>query len=124
LLPLIWISGLFGLAIMRGASIAFSFTLTAYFINKTVRIQIDKSTFKRALTASTIMAATILILQQILPDSHLLPLYILVGAATYIALIRTLKVLNGEDIQLLRQVIGKRAAEYTARILSVSGDCS
>jgi hypothetical protein len=102
---------------MRGASIAFSFTLTAYFINKTVRIQIDKSTFKRALTASTIMAATILILQQILPDSHLLPLYILVGAATYIALIRTLKVLNGEDIQLLRQVIGKRAAKHVVKIL-------
>jgi PST family polysaccharide transporter len=117
LLPLIWISGLFGLAIMRGASIAFSFTLTAYFINKIVKIQIDKKTLTKTLTASTIMAATILILQQMSPDSHLLPLYILVGAATYIALIRALKVLNGEDIQLLRQVIGKRAAEYAARIL-------
>jgi O-antigen/teichoic acid export membrane protein len=124
MLPLIWTLGLTGLSIMRGASIAFSFTLTAYFINKIVKIQIDKKTLTKTLTASTIMAATILILQQILPDTHLLPLYILAGAATYIALIRTLKVLNGEDIQLLRQVIGKRAAEYAARILSVSGDCS
>jgi hypothetical protein len=41
-------------------------------------------------------------------------------AATYIALIRTLKVLNGEDIQLLRHVIGKRAAKYVARILGAS----
>jgi len=124
LLPLIWILGLFGLAIMRGTSITLSLIMTVYFINKTVKIQIDKSTFKRALAASAMMAVTILVLQQIFPGSHLLPSYILVGAATYIALIRTLKVLNGEDIQLLRQVIGKRAAKYAGKILSVPSEAS
>jgi hypothetical protein len=102
---------------MRGTSLALSLIMTVYFINKTVKIEIDKSTLKRALAASATMAATILILQQILPDTHMLPLYILAGAATYTAFIRALKVLDEEDIQLLRQVIGNRAAKYAAKIL-------
>ncbi len=118
LLPLIGILGLEGLAIIRGASLALSLALTAYFINKTVKVQIDKGALAKALTASATMATIILILEQISYNKYLLPLYVLIGATIYITLIRTLKVLNQEDFQFLKQTIGERAAKYIMRILT------
>jgi O-antigen/teichoic acid export membrane protein len=117
LLPLVWILGLFGLAVMRGTTLTLSLILTAYFINKTVKVQIDKRALTRALVASAIMAAAILILEQILYAEHLLPVYILVGSVAYITLIRALRVLDREDFQLLSQLLGKTTAKYAARIL-------
>jgi len=39
LLPMVWILGLFGLAVMRGTTLTLSLILTAYFINKTVKVR-------------------------------------------------------------------------------------
>ena len=122
LLPLIWVSGLIGLAIMKGTSLLLSLILTIYFLNRTVKMQIDKPTLTKVLTASTMMATIVLALQLALYNSRLLPLYILAGAVTYIALVRTLKVFDKEDIQLIRQVMGKTAAKNAAKILGVSSE--
>jgi O-antigen/teichoic acid export membrane protein len=117
LLPLVWVYGLSGLAIMRGISLALSFILTAYFTNKTAKIQIDRPALSRALVASATMAAAILVLQQAFYSSYLVPVYIIVGAIIYVALIRLLRALDQEDFQLLNQVIGKKATKYVMKIL-------
>jgi PST family polysaccharide transporter len=117
LLPLVWVLGLFGLAVMRGTTLTLSLILTAYFINKTVRVEIDKRALTRALIASAIMAVAILTIQQITYSTSHLPIYILVGAILYIALIRALNILDHGDFQLLRQIVGKRAAKYVVKIL-------
>ena len=116
MLPLIWTIGLAGLAIMRGASLAFSLILTAYFVNKLVEIQINKKTLTKTLTASTTMAAAMLILQQIFYDKYLL-LYALSGVTIYIALVRILNTLDHEDFELLKQVAGAKLAKYAKRLL-------
>lgn len=64
------------------------------------------------------MTATILILQQIFYDKNLLLLYIFLGATIYIALVRILETLDYEDSQLLKQIIGEKAAKYAERILA------
>jgi PST family polysaccharide transporter len=117
LVPLVWISGLVGFAIMRGTSLALSFLLTAYFVNNAVPVRIDKGAVTRTLAASALMAIIVVMLQQILYNAHLLLFYVLVGTAVYIAIIRILKVLDKEDFQFLEQIIGKRAAKYASRIL-------
>jgi O-antigen/teichoic acid export membrane protein len=117
LLPLLWVSGLVGVAIMKGMSLALSLALTAYFVNKAVPLQIDKRAMARILAASVLMAIIIVILEQILYNDHLLLFYVLVGGAVYIAIIRILKVLDKEDFEFLEQVIGKRTAKYVSRIL-------
>jgi O-antigen/teichoic acid export membrane protein len=117
-LPLIWTLGLLGLAIMRNASIAFSFTVSAYLLNKIVKIKINKKALTKTVTASATMTATILILQQISYDKNLLLLYIFPGATIYIALVRILKTPDNEDFQLLKQIVGEKAAKYAERILA------
>jgi PST family polysaccharide transporter len=117
LVPLLWILGLVGVAIMKGMSLALSLMLTAYFVNKAVPVRIDKGAVTRTLAASALMAITLVVLQQILYNAHLLLFYVLVGAIVYIAIIRILKVLDKEDFQFLEQVIGKRTAKYISRIL-------
>lgn len=121
LVPLLWVLGLVGVAIMKGMSLALSFTLTAYFVNNAVQVRIDKRAMTRTLTASALMAIILAILQQILYNAHLLLFYIFVGTVVYIALIRILKVLNKEDFQFLEQVIGKRTSKYASRILGERG---
>ena len=117
LVPLVWMSGLVGFAIMKGTSLALSFLLTAYFVNEVVPVRIDKGAITRTLAASALMAIIAVILQQVLYDTHLLLFYALVGAAVYIALIRILKVLDEEDFQFLEQIVGKRVAKYASKIL-------
>jgi O-antigen/teichoic acid export membrane protein len=117
LAPLLWILSLVGVAIMKGASMALSLILTAYFVNEAVPLRIDRKALTRTLTASALMAAVILVLEQALYNPRLLLLYVLVGAAIYIATIRMLKVLDKEDFQFLEQVIGKRSAKYVSKIL-------
>jgi O-antigen/teichoic acid export membrane protein len=117
LVPLLWILGLVGVAIMKGMSLALSFILTAYFVNEAVPLRIDKRAVTGTLAASALMAIILVILQQILYDPHLLLLYVLVGTAVYIAVIRILKVVDKEDFQFLEQVIGKRSAKYVSKIL-------
>jgi PST family polysaccharide transporter len=117
LVPLLWILGLVGVAIMKGMSLALSLVLTVYFVNKAVPLRIDKGAVTRTLAASAIMAIIIVVLEQIVYNAHLLLFYVLVGAAVYIAIIRILKVLDTEDFQFLEQVIGKRIAKFVSRIL-------
>jgi len=117
LLPLLWVLGLVGIAIMKGMSLALSFVLTAYFVNQAVPLRIDMRAMSRTLTASVIMAIVIVILEEIMYSVHLLLFYVVVGAAVYIAIIRVLRVLEKEDFQFLEQVMGKRTAKIISKIL-------
>jgi O-antigen/teichoic acid export membrane protein len=117
LLPLLWIAGLNGLAVMRGASLLFTFLLTVYSISKIVKIEVDKQTFIKTLFSSAVMASAVLAAQQFYYNIYLLPVYVLVGAFVYLTGIRLLKVLNKADIKLFEQVLGERTAKYVTKIL-------
>ncbi len=115
-LPLLWILGLNGLAVIRGASLFFTFLLTVYFISKIVKVEIDKAVLK-ALASSAIMAATVLITQQVYYRLLLFPVYVAIGGATYFACIRIFKVLNESDISLIEKILGKKLATIVKKIL-------
>jgi len=104
LLPLVRLLNLTGLAVVRGASLLLIFTLSLYFISKTVKVEVDREAAAKTLTSSAIMAVTVAAIQQLLYSRLLLPLYVATGAAIYMAAIRTLKTLNQEDAQLVKEI--------------------
>ena len=117
LLPLLWVSGLNGLAVMRGVSLLVTLLLTVFFLSKIVSIEIDKQAMFKALISSTIMAVVVMAAQQVHYSLILFPVYVLIGAATYFSCIRFLKVFNESDAQLLEQIIGKRKTAILAKVL-------
>ena len=117
LLPLIWVSGLNGLAAMRGVSLLVTLLLTMFFLSKIVRIEIDRQAMVKALFSSILMAVVVLAAQQVRYSMVLLPAYVVVGTITYLACIRFLKVFNESDVQLLEQIVGEKITAILAKVL-------
>ena len=117
MIPLIWIMGLTGLAVMRGASLVFSLIFTFYFVDKLAKIKIDKKVLVGTLIASTTMAVVMLILQQLYIGQLVLLISVLTGGITYIALIRIQKILNKDDYELVEDIIGPKLANYFMKIM-------
>ena len=102
---------------MISASLIFSLMLTVYLVNQLVKIKIDKRILAGPLTASAMMAAAMLTLQQAYQGQHVLLFSVLADAAIYITLIRIQKTLDREDLELLRQVTGAKLANYALKLL-------
>jgi len=117
LLPLLWILGLNGLAVMRGTSLVVTFLLTVYFLSKTVKVEIDKQKFTKVLASSAVMAVVVLAVQYIYYNKFFFPIYVLIGAAVYLTGIRVFKILREADIQLLREMFGERITGFVIKIL-------
>ncbi|MBS7657171.1 oligosaccharide flippase family protein [Candidatus Bathyarchaeota archaeon] len=116
-LPLLWILGLNGLAVIRGVSLLFTFLLTVYFLSKIVKVEIDKEAVLKALASSAIMATTVLIIQQVYYRLLLFPVYVAIGGVTYFICIRIFKVLNESDVSLIEKIVGKRIATIVRKTL-------
>jgi O-antigen/teichoic acid export membrane protein len=119
MLPTLQFLGLTGLATVRGASLLLSFALSVYFISKAVKIEIDGQTAWKALASATIMTIAVLAAQQPLQNNHFLLLYVAIGSATYITLIRILKILNKEDEQLIKEIAGEKSAKIITKTLGI-----
>ena len=119
LLPLLWIIGLNGLAIMRGASLLVTLLLTVYFLSKIVKVEIDKQVMFKALISSTIMAAVVFAAQQVRYSMVLFPFYVITGAVIYFSCMRLLKVLDESDVQLVERTVGKRVATVLTKIFGL-----
>jgi O-antigen/teichoic acid export membrane protein len=117
LLPTLGILGLNGLAVMRGSSLLFALILTIYFLSKVVRVEIDKETVMKTLISSVVMAAVVYLAQLIYYSKFLLPLYVLIGAAVYMAEMRAFGMLDRSDVQLLTKLLGERNAMFIARLM-------
>jgi hypothetical protein len=119
MLPTLQFLGLTGLTTVRGTSLLLSLTLSVYFLSKTVKIEIDRQTAWKALASTTIMTNAVLAAQQPLQNNHFLLLYVAIGSATYITLIRILKILNKEDEQLIKEIAGEKSAKILTKTLGI-----
>jgi len=117
LLPTLGMLGLNGLAVMRGASMLLTLLLNVYFISKIVKVEIDKETLIKTLISAGIMATVVFFAQQLYYSKFLLPFYVIIGVAIYLAEIRAFKVLNESDFHLLAQVLGERIAALIAKFM-------
>jgi stage V sporulation protein B len=100
--------GILGASIARGLSMLLSLILTWYFVKRKIPIKLDTEAITKSLLASGAMALSMEFLQLLYYGRFLLPLYLLVGVSVYLLAVRTMRVMNTGDIDLIRQMLGPR----------------
>lgn len=105
--------GSIGAAIGRGALLSSSFAYSAYRLRKTFGLYFDMRAFKASLLCTSIMAISVFAAQSLLGATYLLPLYIAIGGAIYILMLRSLNVLNNQDARLLKEILPSRFGRFT-----------
>ncbi len=117
LLPLL---GMSGAAIARGVGMVAVTAATVLVLKRRLKLRIDNEAVWKSLVAGTVMAGAVLLAQMLLYSKFLLPLYMIIGGAVYVAMLRVLKVAREEDIAIVRRYLGPRlafAANLIGRIL-------
>lgn len=117
LTPSIQLVGLNGLAIVKGSSILLTFTLTLLALKRIIKVEFEIQILTKILVASTLMALTVTAIQQFIYNPILLPIYTLTGAVTYLLLIKFLKIINENDILLLKQIVGEKYTKLIEKIM-------
>jgi len=73
----------------------------------------------KTLISSLTMAIIVLATQQLLQNKLLLPLHVLIGAITYTGIIRRMKILNEEDVQLIKGNLRRKITRNIAKIMNI-----
>ena len=114
LLPVLLPSfGVLGMAIIKGAAMIISFVLTVVAVQRRMPIKFDREAVWKSWTAAIVMFVAIWFVERIHFSSYLLLLYIVVGGITYAIGLRLLGAIDEDDIELIRNLLGKRATVIT-----------
>ena len=105
LLPLLGISGA---AVSRGVGMAVGFFLTLALTTRHIRLSFDHEAFWKSLVASLGMVIVVSLAQYAFYNRLLLPVYITLGACTYVAGLRLLRAIDTADLELANQFLGRR----------------
>jgi O-antigen/teichoic acid export membrane protein len=100
--------GISGMAAIRGLSGVTSFALTVYVVSKVLRPQMDFPGIAKAWASSIAMAAAVYGVQAIWFSKYLVPLYVLVGGATYFFLLKVTRAVKESDVELFEIFLGTR----------------
>lgn len=105
-----------GAAIARLTTQITSLILTIYVLRKYVKLQLDKEALWKSAVASTATIPFLIILESTLSTKistiQTLTIEILVAASIYLLSLYTLKALNSQDFELLRQSFPKFLSKY------------
>jgi len=99
-----------GMAIVKGAALIVSFVLSTVALRRRIPIKFDKEALWKSWGAAIVMFVIVWLVEQINFSPYLLPVYVLVGGATYAGSLRILKAINKNDLQLIRNLMGKHVA--------------
>lgn len=116
--------GSVGAAMARGMLMVAYFVYAAYSLWKVFGFYVDWKAFKMALLGSVVMLVAVVLVQLVWFDRIALPLYVFLGGSVYLLMLRFLKVVNEEDIQLLRQFAPERflgLVDLVARFFGLEG---
>jgi len=105
LLPVL---GIVGVAIARALSILLSGIFLVIILRRKMTLDLDLHTVAKTFIAGTVMAGVLLGVQLIYYNKFMLPAYILLGGVVYLLMLRLLKTMSLEDMNLLRSFLGKR----------------
>jgi len=108
--------GVTGMAIIKGTAMIILLVLAIAALKRRVRMEFDKQALWKSWGAGTIMLIAVGLMEQVYFNAYLLPVYILVGGVTYMGALRILKVVDQDDLKLVRNLLGNRAT-FIANIL-------
>lgn len=97
-----------GAAIGRASLISVAFVYTAHRLRNKSGLHLDIEAFGKSLICSTIMALVVTLSQLLLNNAHLLPIYVATGVIIYILMLRLLKAVDKQDVQLLKEILPNR----------------
>lgn len=97
-----------GAALARATLILTLFVYPAWRLKKVFGLYFDSDALKKSWMGSVVMAVVVVLMQLVWMDGFLLPLYVLVGGAIYILMLRSLNAVDGRDVQLFHQFAPKR----------------
>jgi O-antigen/teichoic acid export membrane protein len=119
--------GISGGAVARGLSLMFSLVLSILVLGRFLKVSFDMRAYAKAWIASLVMAAIVLIVQQLYYSKYLLPLYIAIGAVVFVTMLRVLHAATTSDLELISDYLGPRMRSITnllGRILGVKTKAS
>ncbi len=112
--------GMLGAAIARALAMVLETVLTIVVLRRTMSFRIDVKSVSKSLVAGLVMAVVIISTQSLAYDKILLPLYVLIGAIVYAFMLRLLKAMGQEDLELIRGYLGKElgwVADFIGRVM-------
>jgi len=105
---LIPVLGVVGASLARGVTMLTSLILTIYILRREMKLNFDSEAIWKSWAASITMAVSALSMQYVWYNKFLLPIYILVGAAVYLLMLRVLNAGRPRDFALMKLYVGKR----------------
>ena len=100
--------GVTGMAIVKGVAMIISLALTIFALRRRMPIRLDKEALWKSWTAATFMFLVVGVIEWVYLSQYLLPFYIFAGGVAYVTALKMLKAVNENDIQLIRNLTGKR----------------
>jgi O-antigen/teichoic acid export membrane protein len=114
---LVPVSGMIGAALARGLAMVLSLAVTIWLLRRKVTFKLDLSAVVKSITASGVMAFIVALVQIPLTKAILLPAYALLGAVVYLMMLRLLRAVKVEDMELARSFFGGRL-EFASKLLA------
>jgi O-antigen/teichoic acid export membrane protein len=99
--------GVIGASLLRGIAMIISLTTAIWVLKKKMNLTFDKEAFWKSIMASSIMALVIIAIQFSWYNLYLLPLYVGLAVLVYMGMLKVLRAIRKEDINLLRQYFGR-----------------
>jgi len=109
--------GAAGMAIIKGVSVLISFVLAFIILRKIIAIKIDKEALWKSLISGIAMTIIVKAVELTWPSMYMLPLYITVGGAVYLILLKVLKAIKEDDIKLVEEIFGQKISRLAILIL-------
>ena len=109
--------GIVGAAIARAASIILIAILQVAVLKRKMNLQLDNRNIAKTFIAGAIMAALVEGVQMINYSKFMFPFYVLIGVVIYLVMLRLLRAVDADDLDLLSRFLGKRFS-MISRILS------
>ena len=102
--------GIAGASVGRACAIVLTAILQFFAVKRKISLRLDFQLIIKTLIAGTTAAAVVVAVQLLKYSEFMLPVYVTVGAAVYLMMLRLLRAVDANDFDLLRKFLGKRLA--------------
>jgi O-antigen/teichoic acid export membrane protein len=100
--------GTVGTSVGRAVAIILSAILQFIILKTIIGLELDFRMVAKTIVAGATMATGIVLVQMAGCSKFLSPLYATIGAVIYLAMFRLLKLVDSDDVRLLRRFLGRR----------------
>jgi O-antigen/teichoic acid export membrane protein len=109
--------GMLGAAASRGVIMILGLALWIFFLRKKMPVHIDLDAVKKSFAAGAVMVFAVMGLEAGLYSKYFLPAYVVVGGVVYLAMLRVLKAVRQDDIDLIKKYLPPQLA-FASNLLS------